>query len=136
MDNNDNYKESSSELQKITKFLENNEDIYNRETCLTGNAKELKTLGEEDIKLNKKRGRSEGKKILNDSKNRNSSPKKFETEKKNHKNDKSLNYKNEFNKKEMNQSPVNPEKSGETPDEQIHENEINFEDVFVDESNT
>ena len=27
----------------------------------------------------------------------------------------------------MNQSPVNPEKSGETPYDQIHENEINFE---------
>ena len=65
MDNNYNYKESSSELQKVTKLLENNAYIYNRETGLTGNAKELKTLGkEEDNKLNRKRGRSEGK--LND----------------------------------------------------------------------
>ena len=145
MDNNYNYKESSSELQKVTKLLENNEYIYNRETGLTGNAKELKTLGkEEDNKLNKKRGRSEGKMILNDSKNKNSSLIKFVTEKKNHKNYKTLNFKNEFNKKEMNQSPVNPQNIGGTPDDQIHEIEINFEvnknnektEDVLDESNT
>ena len=145
MDNNYNYKESSSELQKVTKLLENNEYIYNRETGLTGNTKELKTLGkEEDNKLNKKRGRSEGKMILNDSKNKNSSLIKFVTEKKNHKNYKTLNFKNEFNKKEMNQSPVNPQNIGGTPDDQIHEIEINFEvnknnektEDVLDESNT
>ena len=44
----------------------------------------------------------------------------------------------------MNQNPVNPEKSDGTPDDQIHENEINFEvnkkneetEDSLDESNT
>ena len=82
MDNKDNYKESLSDLQNFTKSLENNENINNRETCLTENEKKLKK--DEDIKLNKKRGRSEEKKKLNDSKNRNLSLKKFLTEKENH----------------------------------------------------